>query len=101
MAFDAAELTAEVRKLAARHEQLHERLSRVTGPVAGYEEMTLPQLAAYGLEKLGIEPPDADDDPSVVALEFALRGRGGQSGLGAGMDAGGLPSFLDRYLNGT
>ena len=97
-AYDAAEITQAVRELAARHEQLHERLSRVIGPVAGYEEMTLPQLAAYGLEKLGIEPPDEADDPAVVALEQALRGRA-SGGMGAGMDAG--DSFIDRYINGS
>ena len=102
MAFDAAEITRAVRELAARHEQLHQQLSRVIGPVAGYEEMTLQQLAAYGLKKLGIEPPDADDDPSVVALEHALRGRP-NGAMGAGMDAreGGVDDFFSRYINGT
>lgn len=97
MAFDAAEVTAAVRRLAARHEQLHERLSRVIGPVAGYEEMTLPQLAAHGLAKLGIEPPDADDDPRVIALEHVLRGRSGGGMGAASMDAG--DTFIDRYIN--
>src|ERR1700722_5341848 len=97
MAFDAAEITAAVRKLAVRHEQLHERLSRVIGPVAGYEEMTSQQLAAYGLKKLGIEPPADTDDPSVVALEHALRVRGGVGGMDA--REGDMPDFLSRYIN--
>jgi hypothetical protein len=96
MAFDAAEVTRAVRELAARHEQLHERLSRVIGPVDGYESMSLPELAAYGLQKLGLQPPDDGDDPSVVALEHALRGRSG-GGTGAGMDAG--DNFVTRYIN--
>jgi hypothetical protein len=97
MAFDANEVSREVRKQmaqAARHEQLHERLSRVIGPVAGYEVMTTPELAEYGLPKLGHQVPDAGDDPRVVALEFALRGRGRE--MGGGMDA--APTFLDAYL---
>jgi hypothetical protein len=95
-AFDAEEIKREVRKQSARHEQLHERLSRVTGPVADYLEMTTPELAAYGLKKLGMEVPGAADDPRVVALEFALRGRSGRE-MGAGMDR--APSFLDAYLS--
>ncbi len=94
-AFDAAEVTKAVRELAARHEQLHERLSRVTGPVDGYESMTLPELAAYGLKKLGLEVPADDDHPAVVALEHALRSRSSGT-MGAGMDAG--DSFIDIYL---
>jgi hypothetical protein len=100
MAFDAAEITQAVREIAARHEQLHERLSRVTGPVAGYEGMTTPELAAYGLKKLGIEVPDADDDPAVVALEHALRGNAGRESGVAGMDAT-EDNFLSRYLAST
>jgi hypothetical protein len=100
MAFDAAEITQAVREIAARHEQLHENLSRVTGPVAGYEGMTSPELAAYGLKKLGIEVPDADDDPAVVALEHFLRGRAGQSGVAGGMDSA-EDNFVARYLAST
>jgi hypothetical protein len=102
MALDADEVTREVRKQmaqAARHEQLHERLSRVIGPVAGYENMTSPELAEYGLKKLGLEVPDSADDPIVVALEHALRGRSGRE-MGAGMDrTAERPSFLDAYLS--
>jgi hypothetical protein len=98
-AFDAAEVTAAVRKLAARHEQLHDRLSHAIGPVNDYHEMSLAQLAQYGLAKLGIEPPDANDDPSVVALENFLHGRAGrEGGMGAGMDAGD-DNFVTRYIN--
>jgi len=97
-AFDAAQITEAVRELAARHEQLHERLSRVIGPVDGYESMTLPELAAYGLRKLGLQTPADDEDPSVVALEHALRGRSGGA-MGAGMDAG--DNFVTRYVNGS
>jgi hypothetical protein len=99
VAFDAAEITQAVRKIAARHEQLHERLSRVIGPVADYESMTSPELAAYGLKKLGLQPP-ADDDSCVVALEYFLHGRAGRESGVAGMDSR-EPSFLDRYINGT
>ena len=94
-AFDAAEVTKAVRELAARHEQLHERLSRVIGPVDDYGSMTSPQLAAYGLKKLGLEVPADDDHPAVVALEHALRSRSAGA-TGAGMDAG--DSFIDKYL---
>jgi len=94
-AFDAEEIGRAVRKQAARHEALHERLSKVVGPVENYGEMSTPELAAYGLEKLGMEVPDAGDDPAVVALEFALRGRGRE--MGTGMD-GAPPTFLDKYL---
>jgi hypothetical protein len=97
-AFDAAEISQRVRELAGRHEQLHERLSRVIGPVDGYESMTLPELAAYGLKKLGLQPPADDDDPSVVALEHALQGRS-TGGMGAGMDAG--DNFVTRYIAST
>lgn len=100
-AFDAAEISQRVRELAARHEALHEKLSRVIGPVADYGSMTLPELARYGLEKLNIEPPDDNDHPSVVALEHALRGRSGGT-MGAGMDSAassGLKSIMDKYLN--
>lgn len=96
-AFDAAQITQAVRELAARHEQLHERLSRVIGPVAGYESMTLPQLAAYGLERLHITVPDDDDDPAVVCLEQALQGRSGGA-MGAGMDS--VDNIVTRYLKG-
>lgn len=97
--FDAAEITRAAREMAVRHEQLHARLSRVIGAVGGYEGMALPELATYGLQKLGIEAPDSGDDPAVVALENFLRGRAGsQSGIGAGMDAAG-DSFVDRYIN--
>ncbi len=96
--FDAAEICRAVRKEAARHEALHDRLSRVVGPVAGYAEMTLPELAAYGLKKLGLEVPDNEDD-AVVAMEYFLRGRTGrETGAGAaGMDAG-ADDFVSRYL---
>jgi hypothetical protein len=97
-AFDAAEISQRVRELASRHEALHEKLSRVIGPVADYGSMTSPELAAYGLKKLGLQPPADDDDPSVVALEHTLRGRSAGS-MVAGMDAG--DSFVDRYINGT
>ncbi len=97
-AFDAAEISQRVRELAARHEALHEKLSRVIGPVADYGSMTTPELAAYGLKKLRLEVPVDDDHPSVVALEHALRGRSGGA-MGAGMDAG--DSIIDRYLSGT
>jgi hypothetical protein len=95
--FDAVEVTREVRKQAARHEQLHERLSRMVGPVDGYAEMTLPELAQYGLKKMGVEPPAADDDPSVVALESFLHGRAGREAGVAGMDSA-SDSFVDRYI---
>jgi hypothetical protein len=96
MAFDAEEVKREVRKQSARHEQLHERLSRVTGPVADYMDMTTPELAEYGLKKLGLDVPTPSDDPRIVALEHALRGRSGRE-MGAGMDR--APSFLDAYLS--
>ena len=99
MAFDAAEITKAVRELAAKHEQLHEHLSRVVGPVAGYATMSLPELASYGLKKLGLEVPD-DEDKAVTALEYFLHGRANRSmGGGASMDDA-AETFLDRYLKG-
>jgi hypothetical protein len=95
-AFDAAGISQRVRELAARHEALHEKLSRVIGPVADYGSMTSPELAAYGLKKLGLEVPADDDNPSVVALEHALQGRSGGA-MGAGMDA--ADNFVTRYIN--
>ncbi|HVA40844.1 MAG TPA: hypothetical protein VNF49_09275 [Candidatus Binataceae bacterium] len=96
-AFDAAEVGRAVRKEVARHEQLHDRLSRVVGPVAGYGEMTLPELAAYGLKKLRLEVPD-DEDEAVTALEYFLHGRANREmGASASMDAGG-DDFVSRYL---
>jgi hypothetical protein len=98
-AFDAAEISQAVRELAARHEALHEKLSRAIGPVADYGSMTSPELAAYGLKKLGVEVPDAAADPIVVALENFLHGRAGrEGGMGAGMDAGD-DNFVSRYIN--
>ncbi len=97
--FDAAEVTRAVRQQAARHEQLHDRLSRVVGPVDHYHEMTLPELAAYGLEKMGVSAPADDDHPAVAKLEGFLHGRAGRGAGGAmGMDAAG-DSFVDRYLS--
>ncbi len=95
--FDAAEITQAVREMAARHEKLHERLSRVIGPVADYAEMTLPELASYGLTKLGCEPPADDEHPAVVALEHLLQGRA-SSGMSAGMD-GAASDFVTRYIS--
>jgi hypothetical protein len=99
-ALDAAEITQRVRELAARHEQLHERLSRQIGPVDGYETMTSPELAAYGLEKLSAGVPSDDEHPAVAKLEGLLHGRA-SSGTGAagiaGMDSAG-DSFVDRYI---
>jgi hypothetical protein len=97
--FDADEITQAVREQAARHEALHERLSRVVGPIADYGQMTTPEMAAYGLKKLNLEVPDATDDPVVTALEFALRGRY-EDGLGGSMDSAGH-SFVDRYIQGS
>jgi hypothetical protein len=97
MAFDVEEISQAVRELAARHEKLHENLSRVTGPVADYEGMTSPALAKYGLEKLGLEAPE-DEEACVVALEFFLHGRAGRESGVAGMDSAGK-SHVDRYLN--
>lgn len=101
MAFDVAEIAREVQKQAVRHEKLHERLSGMVGPVADYQEMTTAELAKYGLEKMGIEQPDADDDPCVVALENFLNGRAGRAmgGSPGGMDSAG-DSFVDRYIQG-
>ena len=96
-AFDAAEVTRAVRNEVARHEQLHDRLSRVVGPVADYQGMSLPELAAYGLKKLGLEMPD-DEDDAVVALEYFLHGRANREmGGSASMDAG-ADDFVSRYL---
>lgn len=100
-AFDIAEIATAVRKEAVRHEQLHERLSRMIGPVADYQNMTLAELAKYGLDRMGVQPPDADEDPCVVALENFLHGRAGRP-MGpnaAGMDSAG-ETFVDRYLQG-
>lgn len=104
-AFDVAEISAEVRKQAVRHEQLAGRLSRAIGAIGDYHEMNLPELAAYGLKKLGLQPPDAGDDLSVVALEHFLQGRAGHGGQGsqfAGMDAapaGSLADKLNKHYN--
>lgn len=97
-AFDAAEITQAVRKEAVRHEQLAGRLSRMIGAIPDYHEMSLAQLARYGLKKLGVEVPDTGDDPSVVALESYLQGRSGHGGMVAGMDAGD-DNFVTRYIN--
>jgi hypothetical protein len=94
-AFDA--ITAEVRKEAARHEQLHERLSRVIGPVDDYHEMTSPELAKYALEKMGFEVPADDEHPAVAKLDGFLHGRSGRETGVAGMDSAG-GSFIDRYI---
>jgi hypothetical protein len=101
-AADAEEIKRVVREQAARHEALHAKLSRVTGPVSDYQAMSTPELAAYGLKKLGLEVPDSTDDPRVVALEHALRGRsnGATGGVPGSMDAaGGRDSFMNRYLS--
>jgi hypothetical protein len=99
-AFDVGAIAREVQKQAVRHEQLHQRLSGMVGPVADYESMTLPELARYGLEKMGVTPPDADEDPCVVALENFLHGRAGRAiGGTGGMDSAGS-SHVDRYLQG-
>lgn len=98
---DVAEIAREVQKQAVRHEKLHERLSGMIGPVADYQDMTTPELAKYGLKKMGIEPPDADEDPCVVALENFLHGRAGRAmGGSAGMDSA-SDSFVDRYIRGS
>jgi hypothetical protein len=102
-AFDAAQITQAVRELAQRHEALAGRLSRAIGAIPDYHEMTTAQLAAYGLKKLGIQPPDAGDDPSIVALEHYLKGRsglGGQGGQFSGMDAA-ADNFVTRYIAST
>lgn len=108
-AFDVAEIATAVRKEAVRHEMLAGRLSRTIGAIPDYHEMTLPQLARYGLEKLGIEPPADDADPSVVALEHFLQGRANSGMGGGGMDsASGRiaakyldgETHVDRYLQG-
>jgi hypothetical protein len=100
MAFDTQEIAREVQKQAVRHEQLHEKLSRVTGPVKDYEGMTASELARYGLEKLGLQAPADDEDPCVVALESFLHGRAGRESGVAGMDSAG-DSFVDRYIRGS
>ena len=102
-AFDVAEISAEVRKEAQRHEQLAGRLSRVIGAIPDYHELSTAQLAEYGLKKFGLQVPDAGDDPSIVALEHYLQGRashGGQGSQFAGMDSA-VGSIIDKYINGT
>lgn len=98
-AFDVEEITQAVRELVGRHEKLHENLSRVTGPVADYEGMTTPELAKYGLEKLGLQAPDGDDS-CVTALEYFLHGRSGREAGVAGMDSA-AETWVDRYINST
>jgi hypothetical protein len=98
-AFDVEEIADEVRKQAARHEQLHERLSKMIGPVADYAEMTTPELAKYGLGKMGVEPPADDDDACVIALECFLHGRAGRAMGAGGMDSAG-DTYVDRYIQG-
>jgi hypothetical protein len=103
MAFDTEEIAREVQKQAARHEQLHQRLSGMVGPVADYQNMTTSELALYGLKKMGVEPPDPDEDPCIVALENFLHGRAGRAmGTSAGMDASPrshVADIIDRYIN--
>lgn len=100
MAFDAAEITQAVREIAARHEALHERLSSMIGPVAEYQEMSTPELAKYGLEKMGLEAPE-DGESCIAALEYFLHGRAGrEAGVGAGMDSA-PDNFVTRYLAST
>jgi hypothetical protein len=98
--FDAAEIGREAQRLARRHEQLYQRLSRETGPF-DHSEMSLEQMAAHGLKRFNLEPPAADDHPSVVALEHFLRGWSAQKmGAGsAGMDSASANDFVSRYLS--
>lgn len=95
-AFDAAQVTSAVRELAAKHEQLHERLSRSMGPIDNYHQMTSPELAAYGLKKMGVAVPADDEHPAIAKLEGFLQGRSGGS-MGAGMDSD--DNFITRYIN--
>jgi hypothetical protein len=97
-AFDVNEIIKrDVREEAARHEALHEKLSKAVGPIETYREMTTPELAKYGLEKLRRPVPDDSDHPAVAALEAILHGRSDQMGGGVGgMDA--APTFIDAYL---
>jgi hypothetical protein len=99
MAFDVAEIAREVQKQAVRHEQLHQRLSGMVGPVDGYEGMTPSELAKYGLKKLGLQVPD-DDASCVAALEYFLQGRAGLESGVAGMDSAG-DDFVSRYIQGS
>jgi uncharacterized protein len=100
-AFDVAEVTAAAREIAVRHEQLAGRLSRAVGAISDYHEMSTPELAEYGLKKLGVQVPDASDHPSVVALEHYLQGRAGHASVpGSGMDAG-EPSWVDKHYFGS
>jgi hypothetical protein len=99
MPLDAAEIATAVRKEAVRHEMLAGRLSRVIGAIPDYHEKTLEQLALYGLEKLGIEPPTDGDDPATMALEYFLRGRANTGGGAGGMDS--ADSHVDRYINSS
>lgn len=99
-AFDIAEIATSVRKEAVRQEMLATRLSRTIGTIPDYHELSLAQLALYGLEKLGIEPPADGDDPAIVALEYFLRGRSNMEIGAGGMDSAG-ENHVDRYLQGT
>jgi hypothetical protein len=100
--FDAAEVTAAARKIAARHEQLAGHISRALDAAPDYHEMTLSDLAHYGLAKLGVEPPEDGDDPAVAKLEGFLHGRSGH-GVGSGMDSSvkspGAKAIHDKFLN--
>ncbi|HEX3915534.1 MAG TPA: hypothetical protein VHW71_18700 [Steroidobacteraceae bacterium] len=99
MAFDTAKIAREVQQQAVRHEMLASRLSRVVGAIPDYHELTLVQLAQYGLTKLGIEPPADDEDPFIAALEYFLRGRANTGGGAGGMDSA-VETHVDRYLQG-
>lgn len=106
---DAAEVAALVeqkvrdvapamRREAAAVHKLYQRLSPVIGAF-DHDEMSVTEMAAYGLKKLGA--PEAKTDP-VTALDFYLAGRAQAQPepriRSAAHDASDA-SFVGKYLN--
>jgi len=97
IANDAAEKAVErSRTDAERAERLRTRLGPLIGTIPD-EHVTSREVAKYGLEKLGKEPPDSGDH--ATALEYFLAGRAGATGASrTGMDSLDDSSFVGRYI---
>jgi hypothetical protein len=90
-----ADVIPSMRREAAAKHKLYGRLSPVIGAF-DHDEMTLVDMAAYGLQKL--DAPKADNP--VMALDYLLVGRGqaAQTPVRRALDKS-EDSAVSRYLN--
>ena len=91
-----ADVIPAMRREAAAKHKLYQRLSPVIGAF-DHDEMTLTDMASYGLQKL--DAPKADNP--VMALDYLLVGRGQAQVTAkprAALDKS-EDSFISRYLN--